>query len=215
MKNNLNEELNRFKAINRYVAKLINEQEDALPPADAAGAELPPPDDAGAELPPPDAMPPDAMPPDTEMPQIDPEADSTEEIDITDLVNMTKSIKKTLETNNDVSNKMNDVFTKLDDLSAKIEQMDQIFNKIDELGAKVEKMKPETPQEKLEMRSLDSYPFNQKPNDFFQQKQAEMKASGKHEYVLTKSDITNYGDETLKNTFNVDDQDQEQQGFNF
>jgi hypothetical protein len=70
-------------------------------------------------------------------------------------------------------------------------------------------MKPETPQEKLEMRSLDSYPFNQKPNDFFSQKQGEMRATGKNEYVLTKQDVENFSPETISKTFNPDQEEDE------
>jgi vacuolar-type H+-ATPase subunit I/STV1 len=130
----------------------------------------------------------------------------TEEIDITDLVNMTKSLKKDIEgTQNDnstVIGKMDDVFTKLDDLASKLSEMDTLVQKIEQLGAEVKQMKPETPQEKLEMRSLDSYPFNQKPTDFFSQKQEEMRASGKNEYILTKDDVNDFTPETLRDTFN-------------
>jgi hypothetical protein len=70
-------------------------------------------------------------------------------------------------------------------------------------------MKPETPQEKLEMRSLDSYPFNQKPNEFFNQKQGEMRASGKNEYVLTKQDVQDYSPDTIKTSFNPDQEENE------
>jgi len=97
---------------------------------------------------------------------------------------------------------MDDAFSKLSELETKLSQMDQVLAKIDDLGAKIETMKPPTPVEKLEMRSLDSYPFNQKPNDFFAVKQEEMKASGKNEYVLTKSDIENYSKEDIAQTFN-------------
>ena len=96
---------------------------------------------------------------------------------------------------------MDDLFTKLGDLEQKLSAKDNIVAKIDQLGQEVKEMKPETPQEKLEMRSLDSYPFNQKPNDFFNQKQQEMKQSGKNEYILTKNDVTNYPQD-IKTTFN-------------
>ena len=59
------------------------------------------------------------------------------------------------------------------------------------------------------MRSLDSYPFNQNPQQFFSQKQDQMRASGKNEYVLTKDDIQNYSQETIKDTFNIQDEDDE------
>lgn len=208
LENKLQEELNRYKAINKYAKKMIMEQEAPLPPADpaldaAAGADpaldaTAPVDDAG--LPPADAG---AAPLDT---TAAPEMDNTEEVDITDLVNMTKSLKKDIEgTQNDhstVIGKMDDVFTKLDDLASKLSEMDTLVQKIEQLGAEVKQMKPETPQEKLEMRSLDSYPFNQKPTDFFSQKQEEMKASGKNEYVLTKDEVNDFTPETLRDTFN-------------
>jgi hypothetical protein len=139
--------------------------------------------------------------------------DTTEDIDITDLVNMTKSIKKDLEDskndNSGVITKMDDVFTKLTDLESKLGEMDILMSKIEELGSKVELMKPETPVEKLEMRSLDSYPFNEKPNEFFTHKQDEMRKSGKNEYVLTKDDVNNYSSDQIKQTFTPNQQQDE------
>jgi hypothetical protein len=198
----LQEELNRYKAINKYAKKMIMEQEAPPAPADPALDAAPAPADP--------ALDPAAAPMPTDMAPMDagaaPELDSTEEIDITDLVNMTKSLKKDIEgTQNDhstVIGRMDDVFTKLDDLASKLSEMDTLVQKIEQLGTEVKQMKPETPQEKLEMRSLDSYPFNQKPTDFFSQKQEEMRASGKNEYVLTKDDVNDFSPETLRDTFN-------------
>jgi hypothetical protein len=202
----LQEELNRYKAINKYGSKMIMEQEapaDDLPPVDAPEA---PVDD----LPPVDA--PEA--PVDDLPPVDaPEGTDTEEIDITDLVNMTKNIKNDLENNKtdnaSVIGKMDDVFTKLGDLEQKLAQMDAVMAKIDELGAKVEESKPKTGVEKLEMRSLDSYPFNEKPQEFFAHKQGEMAASGKNEYVLTKDEVENYPTDVIKTSFNPEQQEDE------
>ena len=184
---------------------MIMEQE--VPPTD-----VPPATDAPADVPVPDAAPvdtgaplPDAAPA--------PEKDSTEEIDITDLVNMTKSIKKDIDDNkvehDSVINKMDDVFTKLSDLESKLVQMDQVMSKIDELGSKVETMKEPSAQEKLEMRSLDSYPFNQNPQQFFAVKQDEMRQSGKNEYVLTKQEVDDYPKDTIRQSFNPEQQEDE------
>ena len=212
LENKLQEELNRYKAINKYAKKMIVEQEAPLPPVDPALDAAAPVDSAAAEMPPMDAAPIDAAPMDAA-----PEMDSTEEIDITDLVNMTKSLKKDIEgsqnDNSTVISKMDDVFTKLDDLASKLSEMDTLVQKIEQLGVEVKQMKPETPQEKLEMRSLDSYPFNQKPTDFFSQKQEEMRASGKNEYVLTKDDVNDFTPETLRDTFN--DTGEEENEFKF
>ena len=204
----LQEELNRYKAINKYGKTMIMEQE--VPPADPAA--IPPADPAAdpAAIPPADPAAPvdDAAPAD-----VPAETDTTEEIDITDLVNMTKSLKKDVEDNKnehgDVIGKMDDVFSKLGDLEAKLSQMDQVMAKIDELGSQIQQSKPQTPQEKLEMRSLDSYPFNEKPQEFFAHKQGEMQASGKNEYVLTKDEVENYPADTIKTSFNPEQQEDE------
>ena len=201
------EELNRHKAINKYATKMIMEQD--APPAPPTDDAMPPADDSA--LPPMDDM---SVPPadDTSMPPAPPTDDlggdmgGTEEIDITDLVNMTKSIKKDIEDNkNDQSNvvgQMDSVFSKLGELEMKLSTMDSVIAKIDELGSKIEGIKEPTAQERLEMRSLDSYPFNQNPQQFFAAKQGEMRQSGKNEYVLTKQDVQDYSNDTIKSSFN-------------
>jgi hypothetical protein len=201
----LQEELNRFNSINRYAKTMIMEQE--IPPASegdippAPEGDIPPPSGDAGMTPPPTG---ESMPSGTE---------DTEEIDITDLVNMTKNIKKEIDTNKQehgsVLSKMDDVFGKLDDLQQKLSQMDAVMAKIDQLGSEVQKMKPETPQERLEMRSLDSYPFNQRPQEFFAHKQQEMQKTGKNEYVLTKGDVEDFSKDTIKKTFNPNNEEDE------
>jgi hypothetical protein len=217
------EEVKRFNSINKYGKKMIMEQ-DAPPPADEPTDAPPPadePTDVPAPPPPPagdmggDVPPPPPAGDDMETPPMDDASmgGDTEEIDITDLVNMTKNIKNDLESNKQdnsaVINKMDDVFTKLNDLESKLAQMDQVMTKIDQLGATVEANKPKTEVEKLEMRSLDSYPFNEKPQEFFAHKQGEMRASGKNEYVLTKDDVENYPVDQIRSSFNQEDQKDE------
>jgi hypothetical protein len=189
------EEVNRFHQINKYGKKLVtNEQVAPPPPLPPDAAPIP------APVPPPDA----ALAPPVDVPPAP--ANETEEVDVTDLVNMTKNIKKDLETskkeNDGVISKMDDVFNKLNDLESKLAQMDNLLVKIDSLSTKVETMKEPTAVEKLEMRSLDSYPFNQNPQQFFQEKQSQMKATGKNEYVLTNDDVANYGKEEMQKSFN-------------
>ncbi len=220
------EEVKRFNAINKYGKKMIMEQDaPPPPPADDTASDVPPPPPAGdmsapTDVPPPpadDAMGGDVPPPPAGDMGVPPMDDSiggdTEEIDITDLVNMTKNIKNDLENNKQdnsaVINKMDDVFTKLTDLEQKLAQMDQVMSKIDQLGATVEANKPKTEVEKLEMRSLDSFPFNEKPQEFFAHKQGEMRASGKNEYVLTKDDVQNYPVDQIRTSFNQEDQKDE------
>ena len=69
-------------------------------------------------------------------------------------------------------------------------------------------MKEPTPQEKLEMRSLDSYPFNQNPSSS-SKKQLDMKNSGKNEYVISKSDIEDYNQKEMRDSFVQDDEEED------
>ena len=79
--------------------------------------------------------------------------------------------------------------------------MDEIVNKLNTLEAKVDQYKPKSPQEKLELRSLDSGPFNQKLSDFFLDKEDDFKKTGKTEYVMTQDDVENYSPLDIKKTF--------------
>jgi hypothetical protein len=219
-------DLARYREINKYTENFITEQAVPAPPPPAADPNVAPPlDDPNALPPAPGGE--ETLPPVDELPaegepegEIDPMADvegdpttddTTEEIDITDLVNMVKDVKKQMDEPQGDSpeelQKMDGIFSKLGELEGKLGEMDSVLAKIDQLGAQIEDAKPPTPVEKLEMRSLDSYPFNKKPDEFFSEKKDEMKKSGKNEYVLTKGDVENYGKYDMMKSFNpaVDD----------
>ena len=211
------EELKRFNQINSYI---LNEQpEEApvsdLPPAETTTETTPPAEPEGAE---PAATPDDtAATPETatEVPEpVDVENDpdveevdaeketeegDTEEIDITDLVTSQQEIQAKQD------EFMDSMFSKLDDLASKLENMDQIMSKINDLESKFEKYRTKTPEEKLELRSLDSYPYNQKLTDFFEDKEQEMQQTGKNEYVLTSDEVENFSPNEVKKTFNLYD----------
>lgn len=217
MNKKLINEVDRYRKLYKY--NYVMEQD--VPPPPAPAGDVPPPP-GGEALPPAGDVPPppaDAatLPPADVAATPPPTMEDVEEVDITDLVNMTKSIKKELDTtkqnNSGVEAKMDDVFTKLSDLEQKLASMDNLLAKIDELGSKVETMKPKSPEEKLQMRSLDSYPFNQNPQQFFATKQDEMRQTGKNEYVLTKDDVENYSKDAIKDTFNSEIEDQDEYKF--
>jgi len=123
LKEKLLEELNRYNAINRYTQKLVFEQDmgadaaaAAVPPADPLAGTPPPADPMAAGADPmaagTDPMATGADPAAGAVPPADPMAAGaevpataeTEEIDITDLVNMTKSIKNEMDKNKDEGN---------------------------------------------------------------------------------------------------------------
>lgn len=119
----------------------------------------------------------------------------TEEVDITELVTTQKDIQSKQE------EYMNSMMSKLDDLEHKLGQMDGIFQKINQIEDKLEKYRTKTPEEKLELRSLDSYPFNQKLTDFFADKQEDMQKSGKNEYILKAEDVEDVDNRQIRKTF--------------
>jgi hypothetical protein len=201
------EEIARFNNINNYI--LEQEDPNMIPPADPnamppADPNMMPPADPNA-MPPadPNAAPPvdpNAAPPTP----IDVEADKdvevigddeNEELEITDLVDSQKSIGEKQDEYFD------NLFAQIKGLEEKLSAMDQLVSKIDNLETNIEKMRPKTSQEKLELRSLDSGPFNQKLSDFFTDKQEDFEKTGK-EYVLTTDDVEQYSGNQIKDSFN-------------
>jgi hypothetical protein len=205
------DEIQRYKNINKY----IMEQDAPLPPDPAAGlgAIAPPVPDAGAGAPPPPApttpQPIDiANDPDVEKIDDDGEPeekkdDSNEsgELDITELVDSQKSIQ----TKQDEY--FENLFGQLNKLESRLGEMDQIMSKLNTLEAKIEKYREKTPQEKLELRTYDSYPFNQKLSDFFTDKQEEMEKTGKHDYVLTSDQVSDINQNDIKKSFQPTEDD--------
>jgi hypothetical protein len=203
------EEIARFNNINNYI--LEQEDPNMIPPADPnamppADPNMMPPADPNA-MPPadPNAAPP-ADPNAAPAPPtpIDVEADKdvevigddeNEELEITDLVDSQKSIGEKQDEYFD------NLFAQIKGLEEKLSAMDQLVSKIDNLETNIEKMRPKTSQEKLELRSLDSGPFNQKLSDFFTDKQEDFEKTGK-EYVLTTDDVEQYSGNQIKDSFN-------------
>ena len=171
------------------------------PPADPA---LAPPADPNAVVPPPPAAPIDiATDPEVEELGVDGEEEGNkEELDVTDLVTSQKNMEQKQEEYFD------NLFAQLKTLEEKLGEMDGLVTTINNLEAKFDKFRPKTPQEKLELRSLDSGPFNQKLSDFFEDKEEDMEKSGKNEYVLTTDDANNYSTNDIETSFNnYDDED--------
>ena len=202
-------EIQRYHFINNY----LNEQ-DAPPPPPLPGedpAALPPA--PGAEPAPETDAPPQVIDveTDTEVEKIDDSGKSeeessdggTEELEITDLVKSQENIETKQE------EYFNNLFSQVSSLESKLGEMDMILNKLNSLEAKIEKYREKTPQEKLELRTYDSYPFNQKLTDFFDDKKEEMEKTGKNDYVLTTDDVTDINDKDIKDSFqfNLDDEE--------
>ena len=218
------QEIARYHNINKY----IMEQEAEVPEDPTAGLEAltPPPPAPGGEVPPAPAAS-EAVPPpapgegapqpidvanDPDVEKIDDEGQSeetsdegeeSEELEITDLVNSQKNIETKQE------EYFENLFNQLSNLEAKLGEMDNVMNKLNSLENKIEKYREKTPQEKLELRSYDSYPFNQKLSQFFDDKQDEMEKTGKNDYVLTSDEVEDINVNDIKNSFQPGSQEDE------
>jgi len=210
-------EIERYRNINKYITEQALDAAAPPPPADPAAA-APPPADPAAAAPPPAAPAADATPQpidvanDPDVEKIDDEGESeekkddkeesgSEELDITELVDSQKSIEQKQE------DYFENLFGQLTKLESKLGEMDQIMSKLNTLEAKIEKYREKTPQEKLELRTYDSYPFNQKLSDFFDDKKEEMELTGKKDYVLTSDDVTDINANDIKKSFQPTEDD--------
>jgi hypothetical protein len=201
--NRILNEIARYNSINNYIVEQDatlppppGEDPNALPPA--GGAPLP--TDPNMAPPSPEApagpQPVDlATDPDVEKVGEEGKTGNTEEMDITDLVNSQKKVEQKQEEYFD------NLFQHLGNLESKLTEMDGIMAKLNDLEQKIEKYREKTPQEKLELRTLDSGPFNQKLSQFFEDKEEDMEKSGKNEYVLTQDEVEDYSPNEIKKTF--------------
>ena len=204
-------EIQRYRSIDKYIMEQATEPAPddfaALTP-DAGATPPPPPAEAEAVPPPPPggevATPIDiANDPDVEKIGDDGESEETvedesgdsQELDITELVTAQK------ETQSKQDDYFENLFGQLSKLESRLGEMDGIMNKLNALENKIEKYREKTPQEKLELRSYDSYPFNQKLSQFFDDKSEEMEKTGKNEYVLTSDDVTDINVNDIKDSF--------------
>lgn len=237
----LKEELNRFKLLNEYdfyqEKKELPEYKDLIL-GDLAEADEVPDDlevatddaesainnvaddlgvDANAEDGGEEEISGDIPEPDVETPPMDQEpieepATDDVEIDVTSLV---KGSEEAKEAANDASQNSEILLQKLADLEARVANMDAVSAKIENLEDEIIKRNP-TPVEKLEMRSLSSYPYSQKLTDYWADKEGPYdvmnKEKEKKEYVLTKDDVdADYSDTQIKKSFDVTSNDYEEE----
>jgi hypothetical protein len=194
-------EIKRYNSINNYIM-----EQDALDAPDLGAEPTPAPDLGGAPADAPVATPADTTPTvidvetDTDVEKIDSKGESekiesgTEELDITDLVDSQKKIETKQE------EYFQNLFGQLETLQSKLGEMDGLVQKLNDIEAKLEKYRQKSPEEKLELRSLDSGPYNQKLTDYFSDKLPEMEKQGE-EYVLTSDDVQSFSPNEIKKTF--------------
>ena len=134
------------------------------------------------------------------------------ELDVTELVKGSEEAKLSADAANE---KIDKLMGMIGNLENQISSMDKISTKIDDLESELQKRAP-TPEEKIEMRSLDSYPYNMKLTDFWanQKDQYDIIPDEEKEYILNKQTIDkDYSDETVKDSFDDDNNEYEEEDF--
>jgi hypothetical protein len=139
--------------------------------------------------------------------------DNTQGINVTDIVNKVDDVEEKVDDSDDSLTKIMDTISKLEN---KLGDMEQILAKINDLEGKIEETMPKTPEQKLELRSLDSYPYNVKLDDFWRKDIPGYEIEGsnkdtfkKKELVLTKDEVDDYSDQQVRDSFSVSNDEDE------
>ena len=148
------------------------------------------------------------------------EEEPEEEDDVIDVDDLTDAQEKVNDKVNSVGRDLGKVDSRIEKLIGAIETLQSMFDKnnqeIADLKTEFEKRNP-TQTEKLNLRSLDSYPFKVKPTDFWKDKAensnysayADNEEPTTQEYVITNDDVDDFTEREIADTFAVtDDLDQ-------
>lgn len=161
---------------------------------------------------------PQEVPPmDNVMPFDDEPTDGGDDEEVIDVDDVVKAQEMTNNKVNDVGRDLGTVDKRIEKLIGALETMQGVIDRnnaeIADLKNEFEKRNP-TQTEKLNLRALDSYPFNVNPVDYWKRKSAdgnyEAYADNEEpttkEYVITNSDVDNL-DGDIDKTFDVSDDD--------
>jgi len=141
------------------------------------------------------------------------EPEDVEELDVTELVASTDEAKQAAA---DANNKVDQLMGMVSRLETQLKDVNSIGAKIDNLENELEKRAP-TPEEKIEMRSLDSYPYNLKLTDFWKTQEGKYdvlnndKEEGTpQEYTLTQDDVdSDYSESQIRSSLDTNDYEEE------
>ena len=143
--------------------------------------------------------------------------DMGEDEEVIDVEELTDAQEKMNSKINTAGQNIEDVSDKIQALMQSLSSMEQMINnnnqEIARFKQEFEKRNP-TQTEKLNLRSLDSYPFNTKPNEFWGDKAQNSNYSAyadndeptTHEYTITNDDVRDVTDD-IANTFDIPEDD--------
>jgi hypothetical protein len=153
---------------------------------------------------------PNAMPPD------DGGQDEGEQDDVLDVDDLTNAQEKLNKKQNSIGKDLGNVDDRITNLMGAVDKMEKMISstnsEIANLKGELQKRVP-TRTEKLNLRSLDSYPFNITPAQYWQDKgrNSNYSAYGDNnepttqEYHITNDDVDNMDDKTVSDSFELDD----------
>lgn len=141
-----------------------------------------------------------------------------EDEEVIDVEELTDAQEKMNSKVNVVGRNLGDVDDKIETLMQSLSKMEQMINnnnaEIAAFKQEFEKRNP-TQTEKLNLRSLDSYPFNVNPKEYWEEKgidpnsnysgEANNDKSTTQEFVITNSDVDQFDNKTIEDSFNIDD----------
>lgn len=136
-------------------------------------------------------------------------------IDVDDITNAQEKMNDKV---NVVGQDLGKVDSKIEALLQTLSKMETMINnnnqEIANFKAEFEKRNP-TQTEKLNLRSLDSYPFNVNPKDYWAQKGADPNSNYSgfsnngepttQEYIITNNDVDDFSERDMENSFDIAD----------
>jgi len=135
------------------------------------------------------------------------------EVDVTDIM---KSSEEAKHAANMTTDKMEQLMAQFSELEDRMSSMDHITGEIESLKQEIEKRNP-TPIEKMELRSLNSFPYNVTLGDFWSDKEGYEVSNGdeapEEEYTIDQEEIDNtYDANATRSGFGkIEDEEDEEQ----
>jgi hypothetical protein len=135
--------------------------------------------------------------------------DDTVEVDVSDIVDKAEQTRTEIE---GMTSKMDELLGKLGDLESQVSGMDKVIDKIENLEKEIEERNP-TPVEKLEMRSMDSFPYSITLTDYWSDKEGYDVGGTEEteEYTITKGDVDSYSANEIEDSFGFNKNDKNSQ----